>query len=100
MHSSRNLWKSLQRRYNKNLHRRISDLISAAVAVLARAADKRKQVNAVSGKYSRKSRGILYFVVSDYLKTMSYIGTAHKQGHNAYDAIRRTFSECPEFIFA
>ena len=36
----------------------------------------------------------------DYLKIMSYVGTAHKQGHNAYDAIRKTFSGCPEFIFA
>ena len=36
----------------------------------------------------------------DYLKIMSYVGTAHKQGHNAYDAIRKAFSGCPEFIFA
>lgn len=35
----------------------------------------------------------------DYLKIMSYIGTAHKQGHNAYDAIRKAFSGCPDFIF-
>ena len=31
---------------------------------------------------------------------MSYVGTAHKQGHNAYDAIRKAFSGCLEFIFA
>ena len=35
----------------------------------------------------------------DYLKIMSYVGTAHKQGHNAYDAIRKAFSGCPDFIF-
>lgn len=35
----------------------------------------------------------------DYLKIMSYIGTAHKQGHNAYDAIRKAISGCPGFIF-
>ncbi|MFI3215019.1 MAG: IS66 family transposase [Eubacteriales bacterium] len=35
----------------------------------------------------------------DYLKIMSYVGTAHKQGHNAYDAIRKAISGCPEFIF-
>ncbi|BDF33322.1 hypothetical protein CE91St62_13870 [Lachnospiraceae bacterium] len=35
----------------------------------------------------------------DYLKIMSYVGTAHKQGHNAYDAIRNAISGCPEFIF-
>ena len=35
----------------------------------------------------------------DYLKIMSYIGTAHKQGHNAYDAIRKAISGCPDFIF-
>ena len=35
----------------------------------------------------------------DYLKIMSYVGTAHKQGHNAYDAIRNAFSGCPGFIF-
>ena len=28
----------------------------------------------------------------DYLKIMSYVGTAHKQGHNAYDAIRKAIS--------
>ena len=51
------------KKINKNLHRRISDLISSAVAVLAGADDKKEQVNAVSGRYSKKSRGILYFVV-------------------------------------
>ena len=35
----------------------------------------------------------------DYLKIMSYIGTARKQGHNAYDAIRKAISGCPHFIF-
>lgn len=35
----------------------------------------------------------------DYLKIMSYIGTGHKQGHNAYDAIRNVFSGCSDFIF-
>lgn len=35
----------------------------------------------------------------DYLKIMSYIGTAHKQGYNAYDAIRKAISGCPDFIF-
>ena len=35
----------------------------------------------------------------DYLKIMSYVGTAHKQGHNAYDAIRKAISGCPDFIF-
>ena len=32
------------------------------MAVLAGADDKKEQVNAVSGRYSKKSRGILYFV--------------------------------------
>jgi transposase len=35
----------------------------------------------------------------DYLKIMSYIGTAHKQGHSAYDAIRNAISGYPDFIF-
>ena len=35
----------------------------------------------------------------DYLKIMSYVGTAHKQGHNAYEAIRNAITGCPEFIF-
>ena len=35
----------------------------------------------------------------DYLKIMSYVGTSHKQGHNAYDAIRKAFSGYSEFIF-
>lgn len=35
----------------------------------------------------------------DYLKIMSYVGTAHKQGYNAYDAIRKAISGCPDFIF-
>ena len=36
----------------------------------------------------------------DYLKIMSYVSSAHKQGgKNAYDTIRKTFSGCPEFIF-
>lgn len=36
----------------------------------------------------------------DYLKIMSYIGTAHKQGYNAYEAIRHAVSGSPERIFA
>ena len=28
----------------------------------------------------------------DYLKIMSYIGTAHKQGYNAYEAIKNAIS--------
>lgn len=36
----------------------------------------------------------------DYLKIMSYIGTAHKQGHNAYDAIKHAISGNPDFIFS
>lgn len=32
----------------------------------------------------------------DYLKIMSYVGTAHKQG---YDAIKNASSRCPGFIF-
>ena len=35
----------------------------------------------------------------DYLKIMSYVGTAHKHGFNAYEAIKNAFSETPEFIF-
>ena len=35
----------------------------------------------------------------DYLKIMSYVGTAHKQGHNAYEAISNAITGCPEFIF-
>lgn len=34
-----------------------------------------------------------------YLKIMSYVGTAHKQGYNAYEAIRNAVSGTPEFIF-
>lgn len=29
----------------------------------------------------------------DYLKIMSYVGTAHKQGCNAYDAIRNAIQD-------
>jgi len=36
----------------------------------------------------------------DYLKIMSYVGTAKKHGLNAYDAIRRAILGKPEFIFA
>ena len=36
----------------------------------------------------------------DYLKIMSYIGTAHKQGYNAYEAIKNAISGNPNFIFA
>ena len=35
----------------------------------------------------------------DYLKIMSYIGTAHKQGYNAYEAIKNAISGNPDFIF-
>lgn len=35
----------------------------------------------------------------DYLKIMSYIGTAHKQGYNAYEAIRNAISGHLDFIF-
>ena len=35
----------------------------------------------------------------DYLKIMSYIGTAHKQGYNAYEAIKNAISGNPNFIF-
>ena len=36
----------------------------------------------------------------DYLKIMSYVGTAHKQGYNAYEAIKNAISGHPDFIFA
>ena len=35
----------------------------------------------------------------DYLKIMSYIGTAHKRGHNAYQAIKNAISGHTDFIF-
>lgn len=35
----------------------------------------------------------------DYLKIMSYIGTAHKQGYNAYKAIRNAILSHADFIF-
>ena len=35
----------------------------------------------------------------EYLKIMSYVGTAHKQGYNAYEAIRNAISGHPDFIF-
>ena len=35
----------------------------------------------------------------DYLKIMSYVGTAHKQGDNAYQAIKNAISGHPDFIF-
>ena len=35
----------------------------------------------------------------DYLKIMSYVGTAHKQGYNAYEAIKKAISGHPDFIF-
>ena len=37
--------------------------------------------------------------VGDYLKIMSYVGTAKKQGINPYEAIRLAVSGTPEFIF-
>ena len=35
----------------------------------------------------------------DYLKITSYVGTAHKQGYNAYEAIKKAISGHPDFIF-
>ena len=35
----------------------------------------------------------------DYLKIMSYVGTAHKQGYNAYEAIKNAISGHSDFIF-
>ncbi len=35
----------------------------------------------------------------DYLKIMSYVGTAHKQGYNAYESIKNAISGYPGFIF-
>ena len=35
----------------------------------------------------------------DYLKIMSYVGTAHKQRYNAYEAIKNAISGNPDFIF-
>ena len=35
----------------------------------------------------------------DYLKIMSYVGTAHKQGHSAYQAIKNAISGYPDFSF-
>ena len=35
----------------------------------------------------------------DYLKIMSYVGTAHKQEYNAYEAIKNAISGHPDFIF-
>lgn len=35
----------------------------------------------------------------DYLKIMAYVGTAHKQGYNAYEAIKNAISGYPDFIF-
>ena len=35
----------------------------------------------------------------DYLKIMFYVGTAHKQGYNAYEAIKNAITGHPDFIF-
>ena len=35
----------------------------------------------------------------NYLKIMSYVGTAHKQGYNAYESIKNAISGHPNFIF-
>ena len=35
----------------------------------------------------------------EYLKIMTYVGTAHKQGYNAYEAIINAISGEPDFIF-
>ena len=37
--------------------------------------------------------------VRDYLKIMSCVGTAHKQGYNAYETIRKSISGESDFIF-
>lgn len=36
----------------------------------------------------------------EYLQIMSYIGTAHKQGHNAYEAIKNAISGNPDYVFS
>ena len=36
----------------------------------------------------------------DFLKIMSYVGTAKKQGINPYEAIRQAILGTPEFIFS
>ena len=35
----------------------------------------------------------------EYLKIMSYVGTAHKQRYNAYEAIKNAITGYPDFIF-
>ena len=35
----------------------------------------------------------------DYLNIMSYVGTAYKQGYNAYEAIKNAISGHPDFLF-
>ena len=35
----------------------------------------------------------------DYLKIMSYVGTAHNQGYNVYEAIKNAITGHPDFIF-
>lgn len=52
-----------------------------------------KTKNKVSGCF-RSEEG-----AQDYLKIMSYVGTARKQGKNPYKAIRHAISGTPEFIF-
>ncbi|MFQ6823360.1 MAG: DUF6444 domain-containing protein [Agathobacter sp.] len=52
-----------------------------------------KKVKDVSGCF-RTEEG-----ARDYLKIMSYVGTAHKQGYNAYEAIKNAISGHPNFIF-
>lgn len=34
----------------------------------------------------------------DYLRIMSFVGTAHKQGYNGYEAILKAYTDGPEFI--
>ena len=35
----------------------------------------------------------------DYLRIMSYVGTARKRGFNAFEAIKNAITGSPEFIF-
>ncbi|MBD9075997.1 MAG: hypothetical protein EGR47_02215 [Clostridium sp.] len=41
----------------------------------------------------------LNLIVFPVLKIMSYIGIAHKQGYNAFIAIKHAISGYPEFTF-
>jgi transposase len=37
---------------------------------------------------------------SNYLKIMSYVGTAKKHGYSGFEAIQKAISGNPDFIFA